>query len=50
MNLRHTELKSPPKRDLKRGILNIAWLWLALAIVLPATTVVLLTAKPAEAG
>ncbi len=50
MNLRQIELKSPPKKDLKRGILNITVLWLALAIVLPATTVAVLTAKPVEAG
>ena len=50
MKLRRLELKLPPKRDPKRGILNIAWLWLWLALVVPATSVVMLTAKPVEAG
>jgi hypothetical protein len=32
---------------MKRGILNITWLWLVLALVIPAMTVMLFTAKPA---
>jgi hypothetical protein len=50
MKLKYLELKSPAKRDPRRGILSNLWPWLALALVLPAATVVLLTAKPVEAG
>jgi len=32
---------------MKRGILNITWLWLALALVLSLTAAMLFTAKPA---
>jgi len=47
MKLRHLGLKLQEKRVMKRGILNITWLWLVLALVLPATAVMLFTAKPA---
>jgi hypothetical protein len=32
---------------MKKGVLNIGWLWLVLALVLPAMAAVLFTAKPA---
>gem|GEM_PF-3878063 len=47
MKLRRLELKSQEKTSMKRGILNITWLWLVLALVLPATAVMLFNAKPA---